>query len=356
MIVNHVLHVNSGAVGTPSTGQVWWDSVTERVNVRGAASTALLVRDGGDLTAGTVANTALTTNPLTRANHTGTQLAATISDFDTQVNTHNLTALTAPASSLSLNSQKITNLLTPTLGTDAANKQYVDDTVAGLSWKDEVKGASTANLTLATGFAAGQVIDGYTLVLGDRYLIKNQTASQDNGIYTITAGAPTRTLDADTAAEIDGAAVFVMNGTVNGGTRYVNNTTGTIVLGTTPLTWASFGGGSTYVGSGSILLTGNAFSVVADPTPADITIGGAGISVNATKIPHIYTTNIGDGSTTSIVVTHNLNTRAVIARIFLASGTFEEVETDIQHTSTTTVTCIFAVAPTSAQYTIVIHG
>jgi hypothetical protein len=66
---------------------------------------------------------------LARANHTGTQLAATVSDFDTQVRTNRLDQMAAPTGSVSANSQKITNLATATTSTDAINKDYVDSKI-----------------------------------------------------------------------------------------------------------------------------------------------------------------------------------------------------------------------------------
>ena len=79
-----------------------------------------------------IALSKLATDPLARANHTGTQLASTISDFDTQVRTSKVTDLTAPTGSFSMNSQKITNLGTPTTTGDAATKDYVDTQVSAL--------------------------------------------------------------------------------------------------------------------------------------------------------------------------------------------------------------------------------
>ena len=79
-----------------------------------------------------IALSKLATDPLARANHTGTQLASTISDFDTQVRTSKVTDLAAPTGSFSMNSQKITSLGTPTATTDAATKDYVDTQVSAL--------------------------------------------------------------------------------------------------------------------------------------------------------------------------------------------------------------------------------
>ena len=70
-----------------------------------------------------IALSKLATDPLARANHTGTQLASTVSDFDTQVRTSKVTDLAAPTGSFSMNSQKITTLADPTLAQDASDAQ-----------------------------------------------------------------------------------------------------------------------------------------------------------------------------------------------------------------------------------------
>ncbi len=81
-------------------------------------------------TGAAIALSKLATDPLARASHTGTQTASTISDFDTQVRTSRLDQMAAPTASVSLNSQKITSLATPTANADAATKQYVDTAAA----------------------------------------------------------------------------------------------------------------------------------------------------------------------------------------------------------------------------------
>lgn len=68
-----------------------------------------------------------------------------------------------------------------------------------------------------------------------------------------------------------------------------------------------------------------------------------------------YAQTIGDGSATTIVVTHNLNTRDLIVRLYNATSYAVE-ETDIVHTTVNTVTLVFAVAPTVGQYRVVIVG
>lgn len=115
-------------------------------------------------------------------------------------------------------------------------KSYVDTLIAGLSPKDSVKAATTANINLS----AEQTIDDVALVVGDRVLVKNQTAAAQNGIYIVQLGAWTRSEDANTSDAIRGAFMFVEQGTVNTGKMY-NLSTSNVTLGSTALTFSPFG-------------------------------------------------------------------------------------------------------------------
>lgn len=150
---------------------------------------------------------------------------------------------------------KVTGLAAPTNASDAANKAYVDATAAGLTWKTAVLNATTANVTLS----GEQTIDG-VLTATSRILVKNQTAPAENGIYVTAAGAWTRATDADSPAELDGAAVFVQQGSANTDTGWVQTNT-IVTVGTTAVTWVQFSGSSTYVAGDGLLLSGNTFSV-----------------------------------------------------------------------------------------------
>jgi hypothetical protein len=106
-----------------------------KLNLGGTITSADLV-DGTivatDIADGTITAAKMVSDPYARANHTGTQAASTISDFDTQVRTSRLDQMAAPTGSVSVNSQKITSLGTPTSNADAATKLYVDTKVADL--------------------------------------------------------------------------------------------------------------------------------------------------------------------------------------------------------------------------------
>jgi hypothetical protein len=146
--------------------------------------------------------------------------------------------------------------------TNAYTKTETDTLLQGLDPKASVKCATTATLTLATGFANGAVIDGYTLVTGDRILIKDQAAPAENGIYTVNAsGAPTRAVDMDAWTEVPNAYVFIEQGTANADKGFVCTSDITGTLGTTAITWVTFTSAGAYSASTGLTLTSGAFSI-----------------------------------------------------------------------------------------------
>lgn len=148
----------------------------------------------------------------------------------------------AMTGALNMGSQLITNVLTPSSGTDAANKNYVDTAISSLNSlfdsKGSVRVATTAAGTLATSFENGDTIDGVVLATGDRILIKDQSSQAENGIYTVNAsGAPTRSTDMNVWAEVPGAFVAVEEGTSNADTVWLCTSNQGGTLGTTAITW-----------------------------------------------------------------------------------------------------------------------
>jgi hypothetical protein len=113
-----------------------------------------------------------------------------------------------------------------------------------VQWKAPVRVATTANGTLASAFEAGDTVDGITLALYDRILLKNQSADEFNGIYVVQAsGAPLRAYDMDQPNEVPGAIVYVMAGTANAGHLYVCTNLTDPVLDDDPITFTDLGGG-----------------------------------------------------------------------------------------------------------------
>lgn len=150
---------------------------------------------------------------------------------------------------------------------DVYSKVEVDQLIAGLKWKNPVRAVASANVTL-TG---AQTIDDVVLADGDRVLVKSQTDPKTNGIYVVAAGAWARSSDADGAAELKNAAVFVGEGTTYADTAWVC-TTDNIALGTSNITWVQFAGSSTYVGGNGIDVTGNNIELNLSELTAQATI------------------------------------------------------------------------------------
>lgn len=251
-------------------------------------------------------------------------------------------------------SQAITSVASPSNPTDAANKNYVDNAIAGQSWKQPVRVATTVNGTLATAFANGQTVDGVTLTTAMRILLKNQTTATDNGIYTVNAsGAPTRATDADSTSELQNAAVYIIAGTVNADTAYVQ-TANDPVIGTTGLVFAQIGGtGISYTAGNGLALTSTTFSVT-PKTGGGLTVDGTGVSIDRTQSGSKvgYAADVPSGSTTA-TITHSLGTLDVIVQVYdKVSGA--QVELDVVLTSTSVVTLTSSASITTGQYRVVI--
>lgn len=286
----------------------------------------------------------------------------------------NLSALAVPTANVSWGSYKITSLADPTADQDAATKKYVDDVAQGLNVHDSVVAGTTANLTATysngtsgvgatltnSGTQAAFSIDGVSPTSGQRVLVKNQTTTSQNGIYTVTtvgSGSTnwvlTRAADFDAAAEIGGGDfVFVTGGTTLDNTGWVCIDKVTTV-GTDPIVFAQFSGAGTYLAGNGLTLTGNTFSV---NTGTGITTTGGTTNIDTSVVVTKYATSVGDGTNTSYTVTHNLGTKDVIVSVYDNSSPYAEVICDVQHTSTTAITLLFSVAPTSNQYRVVVHA
>jgi len=298
------------------------------------------------------------------------------------------------SASLDANNNKITNLATPTSSGDAANKAYVDAVSEGLHIHAAVVAATSGNIDLSTDLENGDVVDGVTLVTGDRVLVKSQSAPAQNGIYVVQAtGAAVRATDFDAPAEVDGGDfVFVTGGTLYDNTGWVQTSTGVAVIGTDPINFTQFSGAGTYLAGDGLTLTGNTFSVDVTPSSGsasleiansalgvkvntndglEVTASGLGIN-NGTGLTFtagalVFDTangygtrklafNLGDGTNTSYVVNHALATRDTAVHVYENASPYAQVEADVEHTDSNNLTIKFATAPTSNQYRVVVVG
>lgn len=107
--------------------------------------------------------------------------------------------------------------------------------VSGLKWKPSARAASTGNLTLS----GEQTVDAVALSTGDRVLAKDQTASEENGVYVVGTGAWTRDPSMDTWSELVSAVVATEEGTVHGDTIWMCTANEGGTLDTNALTFIS---------------------------------------------------------------------------------------------------------------------
>lgn len=243
-------------------------------------------------------------------------------------------------SQIDMGSQQIKNLASGSASTDAVNKSQLDAAIAGLSWHGAVRAASTGNVTLT---APGTTLDGVTLAVNDRILLKNQTAPAENGVYIFNGSAATltRATDGTQGNLASGATFSVDEGTTLADTAWTLTTDGTITIGTTSLTFARFAAGGTSYTAGTGISSSS--------------LSGGTIAIDTAVVVRKFASNIGDGSSTSITVTHSFGTLDVMVQLVEVS-TGATVDTDTVRNTVNQVTFTFASAPTSNQYRAIIQG
>lgn len=203
------------------------------------------------------------------------------------------------ADDFDVGSRKLSNVADPITATDAVNLQTLQQYLNGVAWKAPVRVATTAALpantynngaagvgATLTGNANGALaaVDGVTLVLNDRLLVKDEATAANNGLYYVSqvgsAGTPyilTRVLDADTAAELLQAAVFAEEGTANADTAWVGTANAPITVGTTGLPFIKFSNAAVaYTFDQGLLLTGSSVTVELDTAAGAQTAGAGG--------------------------------------------------------------------------------
>lgn len=315
--------------------------------------------------------------------------------------------------------------VSPSGDSDVATKSYVDAQRSGLDVKQSVRAATATHLSaftrvgdVLTADANGALtVDGVTVVLADRVLVKDETSTNApyNGIYEVTdtgdGSSPwelTRTADANSNAEVTaGMFTFVEEGTTNADSGWVLTTNNSITLGTTALAFAQFSGAgsisagdglsktgntlnvggtsdritvnsdtvdiaATYAGQSSITTLGTITTGVWNGTDVAVADGGTGAStasdartnLGATSagfttgtpvLARVAAQTVGNSTDLSFSITHNFGTRDVLVQVY-DMATYDTVIADTVRTSTNAVTVSFSTAPATNAYRVVITG
>jgi len=275
-----------------------------------------------DSTVATLTGTqTLTNKTISGASNTLTNIAnASLTNSSVTVGT---TAIALGASSLTLGGlTSVTVTQDPTSALQLATKQYVDAVAQGLDPKASCVAATTTNITLS----GTQTIDGVALIAGDRCLVKDQTLSQNNGIYLVAAGAWTRATDMDSWLEVPGAFTFIEQGTLYADTGWVCTSNAGGTLGTTPITWVQFAGVGSYTAGTGLTLAGTQFSITNTAVAAaaygsatqvgTFTVNAQGqltLAANATVTPAVGSiTGLGTGVATWLATPSSANLASAV--------------------------------------------
>jgi hypothetical protein len=272
-ISSYNVNMATGPIGTVNIGTGAVGLKTINIGTSGSAGSTTNVSIGSSAGGSTTINNNIVASGNLTVSGSGL-VASNINNFDSQVRTSRLDQMAVPTTGVSFNSQKITNLATPTDDNDAATKAYVDAARSGLDVKQSVRSATVAHLggsvpgTISI-ISAVSALDGISLAVGDRILVKNQNTASENGIYVVTnLNVPgltitlARAADADSDAEVTaGMFTFVSEGTVNADSGWVLTTNDTITLGTTALAFAQFSGAGQITAGAGLTKSGNTLDV-----------------------------------------------------------------------------------------------
>jgi hypothetical protein len=281
-------------------------TIAAEVATTGNIGVASFSSDNFDVTAGVVtikasgvANAELDNNSLTIGN-TSIELGATVASLS------NVTAITLTQD--------------PTNDLHVATKQYVDATAQGLDVKDSVRVGSAVNID-TTQANNGDTIDGIVVATGDRILLKDQTASSQNGIYVIgaAAGSLVRSEDVATDSSAAGIFTFIEEGT-QADTGWVCTTNSSAdIVGTNSLAFTQFSGGASIVAGNAITKTGDVIDVNVDDASIEIT----GDNLNIKNLG-VSTARLANNAVTFSKL-QNIASNSLLVRNANSSGVLEEL-------------------------------
>ena len=213
------------------------------------------------------------------------------------------TIATQNANNVSISGGSVTGLGDPSVSSEAATKNYVDQAVAGLRTRIIAEAATTANISLTTDLENGDTLDGVTLVTGDRVLVKDQTDATQNGLYIVVAsGAASRDPQFDTIAELSGQMIVVNQGTANDNKIFLCTTDSDATIGVSNITYSQV----TPSNVGTVTSVGVADAGSSEFTVANSPITSSGtITLAVNAIDNSKITGLGTAATLNVGTSAN---------------------------------------------------
>ena len=317
----------TGVDTTVSNNEITFDIDSTVATLTGTQTLTNKTIDGNNNTISNVGNSALSNSAITIGSDSislgGTQTdlnGITSLDVDNITVDANTISTTNSNGNLVLEPNGTGSVTVPSgyesragFGNDSlVNKSYVDAVANGLDVKKSVRVATTGNLAGSYNNGNGTItassngaisIDGVSLSVDDRVLVKDQTNQVENGFYKVTtvgsgsaAFVLTRTPDGDEADELTGGAfTFVEEGTANADNGYVASHNGTPTVGTTNITFEQFSGAGQIAAGAGLTKTGNTIDVVG--TANKITVSANAITIASTYVGQSSITTLGTIST-----------------------------------------------------------
>ena len=298
-------------------------SVTGSTALAAATATTPATADNNTNVATTAFVKAQNYAPLASPTLTGTPAAptATTGTNTTQIATTAFVNAEIANDALLLAGGTMTGAITlsgdPTADLHAVPRRWVQS----LAPKQACRVATTANITLS----GTQTIDGIALSIGDRVLVKDQTTTNQNGIYEVASGAWSRSADADTWNDLVGARTTVEQGSTNDDTFWMCEIARGGTLGTTAVTWQLVSNPQ-IASLGTLSTSGIVARTAADTiTARSIAVSGTGLSVsNADGVSGnpTVTSNATNANTASTIVARDASGNFSAGTLTLAGLTF----------------------------------